>query len=333
MAQTQRITIIGAGSWGSTLASLFARAGHAVTIWTRSAEKAETIRRERRIEAPVLVEFPDTLVATANLQEALSAPDIVIFCCPSQSLRETVGLCKELIDKTRLPILISAVKGLELATFKRMSEVIIETLPQSRVACLSGPNLAAEIISGMPAAAVVACEFAEVASQLQATLTLPKFRLYSNTDIIGVELGGTLKNIIAIAAGVSDGLALGANAKAALLTRGLAEITRLAVNLGAKPMTMAGLAGMGDLLATTAGPSSRNYRLGFELAKGRRTEEILASMKVAVEGVPTAQAVCELSKRLKLDMPIAVQVEATLKGESSPEKAIMALMSRPLASE
>ena len=210
MAQTQQITIIGAGSWGSTLAALFARSGHVVTIWTRSAEKASSIRQQHRIEAPLVVEFPHTVVATANLQEALSTPDIVIFCCPSQTLRATVEACKGLVDETRLPIFITAVKGLELTTFKRMSEVIGETLPQSQVACLSGPNLAAEIIADMPAAAVIACPSAEVAARLQAALTLPKFRLYSNTDLIGVELGGTLKNIIAIAAGVSDGLTLGA---------------------------------------------------------------------------------------------------------------------------
>jgi glycerol-3-phosphate dehydrogenase (NAD(P)+) len=214
-----------------------------------------------------------------------------------------------------------------------MSEVIEEVIPGYTVASLSGPNLASEILGGKPACAVIGCHWLDQAAWLQGRLSLPNLRLYSNSDIIGVELGGTLKNVIAIAAGVSDGLGLGANSKAALLTRGLAEITRLAVRLGAKPLTMSGLAGMGDLLATAAGPQSRNYKLGLELAGGGTTDGILKEMEVAVEGVPTTYAVCELSKRLGLELPIAAQFEATLKGKSSPEEAIMALMTRPLSAE
>jgi len=335
--EAEKIAILGTGSWGATLAALFGRAGHSVTVWTQDSNKAAGINTTHKMERPIRIEFPENVRATHILKAALADATIVVFCCPSQAVR---SLALEVKPHLRAragdgftPVVVSAVKGLELSTLKRMSEVLKDILPEHHVASLSGPNLAGEIAAGLPAATVIACQSIEVARWLQERLTVPTLRLYSNDDVTGVELGGTLKNIIAIAAGVSDGLNLGANAKSALLTRGLAEITRLAVKLGAKPLTMAGLAGMGDLLATTSGPSSRNYRLGVELAKGRKTDEILAEMEVAVEGVPTAEAVCELSKRLDIELPIAEQVEATLKGKSSPERAIMTLMSRPLASE
>jgi glycerol-3-phosphate dehydrogenase (NAD(P)+) len=312
-------------------------------VWTQDAKKAERINADHRIDRPVQVEFPPNVSATNDLKTAVKEASIVLFCCPSQAVRTLAERLKSCLPPSTstagaksartMPILVSAVKGLELSTLKRMSEVLQDELPGYSVATLSGPNLAGEIIRGLPTATVIACQSIETARWLQERLTVPTLRLYSNDDVVGVELGGTLKNIIAIAAGVSDGLNLGANAKAALLTRGLAEITRLAVKLGARPLTMAGLAGMGDLLATAEGPSSRNYRLGMELAKGRTTAEILADMEVAVEGVPTAQAVCELSQRLGIELPIAELVEATLKGKSSPDRAIMTLMSRPLSSE
>jgi glycerol-3-phosphate dehydrogenase (NAD(P)+) len=333
--QHEKISILGAGSWGATLAGLFAGAGHAVYIWTRSQDKAAQINNNHYIEKPIAVKFPPAVQATDQLEEATRQARIIVFCCPSQSVRSLAEHVKSVTTgkSDQPPVLLSAVKGLELSTHKRMSEVLSEVLAGSPVAALSGPNLAGEILSGLPAAAVVGCQTAEIGVWLQSVLTAPTLRLYSNVDLIGVELGGTLKNIIAIAAGVSDGLKLGANAKAALLTRGLAEITRLAVRLGAKPLTMSGLAGMGDLLATAAGPASRNYILGMELAKGRSTDEIIKELGVAVEGVPTTEAVCELSKRLGLELPIAQQVEDTLKGRSSPAQAIMTLMSRPLSAE
>jgi len=332
--QQEKISILGAGTWGATLAALFAGAGHDVHVWTQSEAKAAQINSEHRIEKPVAVKFPESVQATDRLGEATTDARIIVFCCPSQSVRSLAERVKTAGTNADVaPVLLSAVKGLELSSLKRMSEVLGEVLPGLVVAALSGPNLAGEILAGLPAAAVIGCHNLDTAAWLQKVLTAPTLRLYSNADLIGVELGGTLKNIIAIAAGVSDGLKLGANAKAALLTRGLAEITRLAVKMGAKPLTMAGLAGLGDLLATAAGPASRNYILGMELAKGRRTEEILEGLKVAVEGVPTTEAVCELSQRLGLELPIAQQVEDTLKGRSSPEQAIMTLMGRPLSSE
>ncbi|HEY9777323.1 MAG TPA: NAD(P)H-dependent glycerol-3-phosphate dehydrogenase [Planktothrix sp.] len=330
-----QICILGAGSWGATLGVALRQAGNQVTFWTQDAGKAALINRDRRIEKPIAVEFPDGTIATDDIVEATRGAEFILFCCPSQAVRAVAYRLEgaNLDAREKKPVLVSAVKGLELTTLRRISEVLSEILPDLTVAALSGPNLASEILAGLPAAAVIGCPSLDTAASVQKALATPNLRLYSNADITGVELGGTLKNVIAIAAGVSDGLRLGANAKAALLTRGLAEITRMAVKLGAKPQTMAGLAGMGDLLATCAGPTSRNYKLGMELAKGRKAEQILQEMGVAVEGVPTAQAVCELSKKLGLELPIAEQVEATLKGKSSPEQAIMTLMKRPLASE
>jgi glycerol-3-phosphate dehydrogenase (NAD(P)+) len=237
-----------------------------------------------------------------------------------------------LLGKQTIAI-VSAVKGLELTTSKRMSGVVAEYVGDLPICSLSGPNLAGEILAGLPAASVVACKDAAVAATVQRMLSVANFRVYSNEDLIGVELGGTLKNVIAIAAGASDGLKLGCNAKSALLTRGLAEMTRLAVRMGAKPITLAGLAGMGDLVATCAGPASRNYRLGMELAQGKPQAEILQNLGAIAEGVTTAEAVCELSKQLGLELPIAEQVNATLKGKSTPKGAIMTLMGRPPSSE
>jgi glycerol-3-phosphate dehydrogenase (NAD(P)+) len=235
--------------------------------------------------------------------------------------------------KNSKPLLVSAVKGIELDSLKRMSEIIEEELPGLELCVLSGPNLAKEILQDLPTAAVIASKNASAASLVQKYLSVPKFRLYTNTDVIGVELGGTLKNVIAIAAGCADGLNLGANAKAALITRGLSEISRLAVFLGAKPTTLAGLAGMGDLLATCASPLSRNYHLGLEMAKGKSLQSILKETGAVIEGITTTTAICKISQNLNIELPIAKLVQAFLDGSLSPSEAIMALMNRPLISE
>ena len=214
-----------------------------------------------------------------------------------------------------------------------MSEVLAQELPNFETCVLSGPNLAKEILQGLPAATVIASNNMAAATQVQKILSVPKFRLYTNTDVIGVELGGTLKNVIAIAAGCADGLALGSNAKAALITRGLAEISRLAVSMGAKPSTLAGLAGMGDLLATCTSPLSRNYHLGAELAQGKSLQSILKETGAVIEGITTAQAVCNLGQTLNIELPIAKLVQACLDSSLSPSEAIMTLMNRPLISE
>jgi len=335
-ADQEAIAVLGAGIWGTTLACLLANAGKTVRLWSRNQARVEALQKERRIEKPVSLELPPTIVLTNDFSLALRSANVALICVTSQSMRQVCGEIRNHFAhcaEGKLPILVSAVKGLELESLMRMSEVVSEVVSPSSVCALSGPNLAAEIMRGLPTAAVVASHDMTTAVHVQKILSVPKLRIYSNTDLVGVELGGTLKNVIAIAAGGSDGLNLGTNAKAALITRGLAETTRLAVYMGAKPSTMAGLAGMGDLIATCAGPLSRNYRLGYQMAQGKKIEEIKEQVDGVIEGIPTTHAVCELSKRLGVELPIAELVESLLSGAITPEKAIMALMARPLASE
>ncbi len=333
------MAILGAGTWGSTLSWLLASQGKRVTLWSRDSQKAKLLASRRRVNHPLRIELPTSLEITSDLPAALSSAQIVLLCCNSQSMRELVGKVQLFTgssgnsDVEKTPILVNCAKGLELTTLYRMSEVIAEVAPGYSYCCLSGPNLAAEILKGLPTASVIASKEPEIASFVQSALNVSSLRMYTNTDVVGVELGGTLKNVIAIAAGVSDGLELGANAKAALITRGLAEMTRLACAIGAERSTLSGLAGMGDLLATCGSSLSRNYSLGQSLAAGLSREEAKRAVGATAEGIPTCQAVCELSKKLGIAMPIAEQVEATLTGKTTPKGAIMSLMSRPLVSE
>lgn len=338
-----KITILGAGSWGLTLSWLYGSAGKEIWLWTRDKTKAHTLSEKRIVDKPFSITLPAEVKITSDLRLAAQNAQIIIFCCPSQAMRSVAKGLAAILQSTEpmankcqeipQPVLISATKGLELSSLMRMSQVLTECMADKPVGCLSGPNLAFEVLRGLPTASVVAFPHLEIAHYVQERLTLPNFRLYTNHDLVGVELGGTLKNSIAIAAGCSDGLELGANAKAALLTRGLAEMTRFAVALGAKPLTLSGLSGMGDLIATCSSSLSRNYRLGYRMALGQTKEEILADLGGVAEGVPTNEAICELSQRLSIELPIAQQVEATLKGKTTPKGAIMALMKRPLASE
>ncbi len=332
----ENIAVLGAGSWGTTLARLLSLSGKKVCLWGRDKNKIEKLKSERKIERPLVMAIPKAIEITSDLEAAIKSASIVLICCTSQSMRPLIWQLKECLASRQAQtdlVLVSVVKGLELNSLKRMSEVISEIVPELKVCALSGPNLAAEMLLDLPTAAVVASHDATVASYIQKTLSVPKFRIYSNTDIIGVELGGTLKNVIAIAAGGSDGLELGVNAKAALLTRGLAEMSRLSVSLGARGSTLAGLAGMGDLFASCAGPLSRNYRLGMEMSRGKSLEQILKEVGAVIEGIPTTEAVCALSKKIGVDLPIAELVNNALLGAMTPEKAILSLMARPLASE
>ncbi len=335
-----KITIMGAGSWGLTLASLFAQATKNITLYTSSVEKAQSLTKENKLDKPVPVHFtPGAVSFTNDLSLAIRESRIIILCCTSQSMRtltKQIANClktEEGSTNYQIPILVSAVKGLELDSLKRMTEVMEQEIPTVETCVLSGPNLAKEILLGLPTAAVIASKSTKASMQVQNLLSLPKFRLYTNTDVIGVELGGTLKNVIAIAAGCADGLNLGANAKAALITRGLAEMTRLAVHLGAKTTTLAGLSGMGDLLATCSSPLSRNFNLGMEMAKGKSLQNVLSETGAVIEGVTTTAAVCKLSEKLNIELPIAKLVQAFLDGSLTPAEAIMTLMNRPLISE
>jgi glycerol-3-phosphate dehydrogenase (NAD(P)+) len=334
---SKTIAVLGAGSWGLTLAWLLSEAGKNVCLYTHSEEKAKIIARDHRIDKPLPVSLkPQFVSVTTNIAEAVNDKAVIILCCTAQSMRSVARSLAEHIgalsgDKN--PVIVSAVKGLELHSFKRMSQILAEELPAAKIAVLSGPNLAKEILQKLPAAAVIASDDITVANLVQNLISVPNFRLYTNNDVIGVELGGTLKNVIAIAAGAADGFNLGANAKAALVTRGLSEIARLSVYLGAKPTTLAGLAGMGDLLACSSSPLSRNYNLGLQMAKGQSLENIMQETGAVIEGITTTEAACELGKKVNIELPVANLVQAFLTGSLTPSEAITTLMDRPLISE
>ncbi|MBX9688379.1 MAG: NAD(P)-dependent glycerol-3-phosphate dehydrogenase [Candidatus Obscuribacterales bacterium] len=341
-----RIAVLGAGSWGATLARVLALAGKDVRLWTHQESKARVLQETRHIDKPLKMDLPQSILVSSDLEKCLKDRDLILFVCTSQSMRTVAEQVKTQLKsltavkagrasqaKSELPVLLSAAKGLELESFSRMSQILEEVMPEFPVAALSGPNLALEILKGLPTASVIACKSDSVAKYAQTALTIPTLRMYSNTDIIGVELGGSFKNVIAIAAGGLDGMSLGTNAKAALITRGLAEMTRMATSLGARANTMAGLAGLGDLMATCSSELSRNYRLGKMIARGSSPEDAIAELGAVAEGVNTASALCQMAAKMKIELPIAMQVEAALKGDLSPQKAIMNLMTRPLVSE
>lgn len=333
---SSKITVLGSGAWGGTLAWLLSLEGKNVVLWGRDKEKQEKIASSRSLDDPVTVNLPSNCHVTSSIDEALDKATIVLFACTSQSMSKVAQLVAEQLkgmEESELPYCVSVVKGLESNSLKRMTEVILEKLPRARVLSLSGPNLAFEIRSGLPAASVIAHTDLKVAEHVQSILSTRKFRLYASNDLAGVELGGTLKNVIAIAAGASDGLELGVNAKSALLTRGLAEMVRLATTFGAHPSTLFGLSGMGDLIATCQGPLSRNYRVGQYLAQNLTLDETLEKVGSVAEGVKTTYAVCELSKKNSIELPIAFQVQDTLNGITTPKESIMILMGRPLAKE
>jgi glycerol-3-phosphate dehydrogenase (NAD(P)+) len=323
--------VIGAGSWGTALSIVLGSSGWRVRLWARRSELAEAMGRERR-NPGYLREFslPDLVHPTAQLEEAVAGAAMAVLAVPSAGMRPVCEkLARCLVEEQGV---VSAAKGLERDSGHRMSEVIAECLrPVSpeRIAVLSGPNLAPEIAGGIAAATVVACRSGGFATEVQAALSTPRFRVYTHSDVLGVELGGVLKNVIAIGAGVSDGLGFGDNSKAALMTRGLAEMTRLGVAMGAKPETFRGLSGIGDLVATCAGRKSRNHLVGFRLAEGRGLTDILAEMAPQVaEGVETTSAVIRLARSLNVEMPISAAVDGLLFGGIPPLEAVNSLMTR-----
>jgi len=323
------VAIIGAGSWGTALSIVLGGAGHPVRLRARRQEVAEAISRTRH-NPDYLPEFelPGSVSATADLAEAADGAHIILLAVPSDGMRAT---CEQLTPHVRPGQgIISAAKGLEHGSGRRLSEVITEMLGRkgNPVAVLSGPNLAPEVAAGIATVSVVASVEEAFAREVQASFSTPRFRLYTNPDVLGVELGGALKNIIAIAAGACDGLGFGDNTKAALLTRGLAEITRLGLALGARAETFRGLSGVGDLVATCAGRKSRNHRVGYDLARGRRLPEVLADMAQVAEGVETTRAARRLAERVGVEMPITAAVHAVLFEGLSAEEAVTALMTR-----
>jgi glycerol-3-phosphate dehydrogenase (NAD(P)+) len=329
------IAIIGAGSWGTAIAVTLAGLGHSVRLWAYEESVVHGIRthRENRVFLPGVI-LTETILPTISLAEALNGAKFVVTAMPSHVCR---SMYEHMVSSLREDmILVSATKGLEVDHLMRMSEVIQSvTEPHfaARLAVLSGPSFAQEVARGDPTAVVVASHNQGAAQSVQEEFSSKSLRLYTSDDVVGVELGGAIKNVIAIAAGVIEGLGLGHNPKAALITRGLAEIARLAVACGARSETLAGLTGMGDLVLTCTGDLSRNRSVGVELGKGRSLSEILGSMRMVAEGVKTAYATVELARRHGVEMPITQQVYRILEGQISPRDAIRELMERTLKTE
>jgi glycerol-3-phosphate dehydrogenase (NAD(P)+) len=328
------VAVIGAGSFGTCLAHLCGREND-VRLWARNADLADAINATRRNPRYLTeIELPATVRATCEMAEALEGSELVIVAVPSHSVREVMAAAAPHLSPEA--ILVSAVKGIEYETGMTMHQVLEDVLPEPhhpRIVCLSGPSFAHEVARQRPTVVTLACREEAFAISVQATLSCPWFRCYSHTDVIGVEIGGALKNVIAIAVGIGDGQQQGHNSRAALMTRGLAEITRLGVRLGAESSTFLGLSGMGDLLLTCTGDLSRNRRVGLALGSGRKLDDILAQMGEVAEGVRTTRAACRLGERVGVDMPISNMVRQVIDGDRTPAEAGHLLMTRQLRSE
>jgi len=332
-----KIAIIGAGSWGTALAIVLSRSRkpHAISLWAHESEIVESVR-SRRVNEIFLpgFELAEAVSATGNIVEAVEGAAIILGVMPSQHARELYS--RILPHVSPGAAIVSATKGLEPESLHRMSEVIAQAGAATkglRIAAMSGPSFAREVARGDPTAIVIASKDASLAAEVQEEFSGPTFRLYTNSDIAGVELGGAIKNVIAIAAGVTEGLEFGHNTLAALITRGLAEMSRLGIALGGKMETMSGLAGMGDLVLTCTGALIRNRSVGVELGKGRKLEEIIGSMRMVAEGVPTTAAARTLASRMGIEMPITQQMHAVLYEGRAPGDAIRELMERRLKGE
>ncbi|WP_405438232.1 NAD(P)-dependent glycerol-3-phosphate dehydrogenase [Streptomyces avidinii] len=305
MTRPVKATVFGTGSWGTAFAIVLADAGCEVTLWGRRQEVVDAINTGRtNPDYFPGVELPSNLRATTDPAEAAAGADFTVLAVPSQTLRDNLAAWAPLLAPET--VLVSLMKGIELGTAKRMSEVIEEVakVPAERIAVVTGPNLAAEIAARQPAASVVACVDEGVAQRLQAACHTPYFRPYTSTDVTGCELGGAVKNVIGLAVGIADGMGLGDNTKGSLITRGLAEATRLGIAMGADPLTFSGLAGLGDLVATCSSPLSRNHTFGTNLGRGMTLEETIAVTKQTAEGVKSCQSVADLARRHGVDMPI-----------------------------
>ena len=326
-----KAALLGGGSWGTTVASLIAR-NAPVTLWARDEATVHEINTSNSNSKYLPgARLNSRLVATSSIEEAVARCDVLVMGVPSQHFRSVLEQAREHI-RPWIPV-ISLTKGLELSTRMRMTEVIHELLPGHPVGVLTGPNLAREIIKGQAAAGVIAMEDEIIVRELQQLFHSGLFRVYTNTDLVGCELGGVLKNVIAIAVGMGDGQGAGDNTRSALITRGLAEISRLGVAMGGRPETFSGLAGMGDLIATCTSSQSRNHHVGYELGKGRPLEEIITEMVMVAEGVKSAPTVAALGEQYGVEMPITGDVLSVLKGERTPGQAFRGLLKSSVGSE
>ena len=328
-----KIAVIGLGCWGLVLTKLLTNNFDIVYGWSRKEDLSDELLKAKRASRPFNVELSQKVNVTSDMKEAIEDADIILLVVSTSAIRPVCKQLKEAGIRDN-QILVNTSKGLELPSLKRMSEVIKDELPNQKLAILSGPTLAKEVLDGYPTAATVAADDIEIAKTVQKALTVKdKFRLYTNTDIIGVELGGSLKNVIAIAAGFLDEMNFGDNSKGALLARGMAEIARVAVQLGANPSTMWGLSGMGDLIATCSSPMSRNYTVGAMLGKGKKINDILNELGSVAEGVKTSKAVCDLAEKLGLEVPVSSAIYEAVYTDITPQEVLSKLMNRKLKKE
>lgn len=325
-----KLAVIGAGSWGITLTWLLSNNFDNVALWGRNIKAPEHFLQT---QLPSEIQFKQNVEITSNIENAVKDADIILLVVATCGIRDVCQQLKKL-NISENQILVNASKGIELSTLNRMSEVIAQELPFHKIVTLSGPNLAKEIAKGLPTAAVAAHEDIKVAEFVRDKFNVSgKFRLYANTDVAGVELGGSLKNVIAIASGFVDAMNLGYNARGAILTRGLAEIVRISVTLGANPSTLYGLSGIGDLIATCSSPLSRNYQVGYSLGQGKKLDKILSELGAVAEGVKTTKAICDLAKKLNIEAPVSNVIYEAIYTEISPLEVIDKLMNRQLKSE
>jgi len=328
-----KLTVLGAGCWGLTLAWMLTDNFDEVVVWGREQDLSDDLRTNKHISKPLEVQLNDKVQVSSNLSESIKDADIVLLVVATSGIRNVCEQLKIAGIKDE-QILVNASKGIELPSLMRMSEVIKEVLPNQNLAILSGPTLAKEVLLGMPTAASVASEDMEVAKKVQQSCTVKsKFRLYTNKDVIGVELGGSLKNVIAIASGFAHTMGLGDNCAGALLTRGMAEIVRVSVKLGAHPSTLYGLSGMGDLIATCSSPMSRNYTVGSMLGQGKKIDDILKELGSVAEGVKTSKAVCELAQKLGIEVPVSSAIYEAVYTDITPRDLLNKLMNRELKEE
>ena len=326
------IAILGAGSWGTALAWLWGKDGRRVSLWGHDGDRMARMRemRENSDYLPGL-KLPGSVRVTSGLSDCTGA-DLIVFATPSTALRKVAAQLRGTIDNVRA-VLLSCVKGIERSTGMRMSQILGELFPKQKIAVLSGPNLAAEIAQNLPTATVIGCNDAQCATSLQAALGSPRFRVYTSEEVTSIELGGALKNVFAVAAGISDGLGLGDNSKAALVTRSLAELVRLGSAMGGTAQAFYGLSGAGDLIVTCYSERSRNHTVGKRLGSGESLTQITQSMKMVAEGIPTARSAFECARRLKIETPIIDQVYAVLYEQKKPTVALEEVLKREQKAE
>ena len=328
-----KLTVLGPGCWGLTLAWLLTNNFEEITVWGRESDLYDDLVINKHCPKPLEIQLDKKIEITSDLKSAINGADIILSVVATVGMRDVCEKLKEAGIKSE-QILVNASKGIELNTLLRMSEVIKDVLPEQKIAILSGPTLAKEVLQGKPTAASVASEDMEVAEFVQKAMNVnSKFRLYTNSDVIGVELGGSLKNVIAIASGFANSMNLGDNCKGSLLTRGMAEIVRLSVKLGANPSTLYGLSGMGDLIATCSSPMSRNFTVGSLLGQGKKIDDILKELGSVAEGVKTSKAVCDLGKKLGVETPVSSAIYDALYTDITPQEVLDKLMNRKLKEE